>query len=104
LVEKSTGDLIGFCGVGPEIIDGIEEMNLGYRLARQSWNRGLATEAVRVVLEYVFTQHSLSSVIVIIEPDHLASVRVSEKVGFKDYSVHVFHDRPVRLYRLSRLL
>jgi len=26
LVEKSTGDLIGFSGVGPEMIDDIEEM------------------------------------------------------------------------------
>ncbi len=101
LIEKSTSELIGFCGVGPEIVDGIEEMNLGYRLARKSWNRGLATEAVRAALEYVFTQHSLASVIAIIEPENSASIRVSEKAGFKDYSVHVFHNRPVRLYRIS---
>nr|WP_281171849.1 GNAT family N-acetyltransferase [Aliagarivorans taiwanensis] len=46
LVEKETGELIGFCGVGPELIAGVEEINLGYRLAQKFWNRGLATEAV----------------------------------------------------------
>ncbi|XSS65582.1 GNAT family N-acetyltransferase [Pseudomonas sp. B11] len=50
LVEKGTGELVGFCGVSPEQVGGVQEANLGYRLARRFWNRGLATEAVRGVL------------------------------------------------------
>ncbi|MCG7897764.1 MAG: GNAT family N-acetyltransferase [Candidatus Thiodiazotropha lotti] len=101
LIEKKSAELIGFCGVGPEPVDGVEQMNLGYRLAREYWNLGFATEAVNGVLDYVFKEKSLESVVAIIEPEHLASLRVAEKAGFIDYINRLFHGRPVRLYRLS---
>ncbi|WP_404419305.1 GNAT family N-acetyltransferase [Marinospirillum sp.] len=102
LSEKGSGDFIGFCGVGPELVGEVEEINLGYRLARRFWNQGLATEAVRGVMQYAFNQKHCESVVVIIEPEHTASVRVTEKAGFGDYTVQEFHSRPVRLYRMMR--
>jgi len=101
LLEKVSGSLIGFCGIGPERVDGVEEINLGYRLARRFWNQGFATEAVKGVLSYAFNQKNCESVVVIIEPEHAASIRVTEKAGFGDYTVHEFHDRPVHLYRMT---
>ncbi|KGD66195.1 N-acetyltransferase GCN5 [Alcanivorax nanhaiticus] len=102
LSEKTSGDLVGFCGVGPEQVGDVEEINLGYRLARRFWRQGLATEAVKGVMQYAFAQKHCESVIVIIEPQHTASVRVTEKAGFQGYTVQEFHGRPVRLYRMSR--
>lgn len=102
LVEKGTGTLMGFCGVGPELVDDVEETNLGYRLAQQYWNQGFATEAAQGVMRYVFEQKHSESVVVIIEPEHVASVRVTEKSGFRDYCTQEFHGRPVRIYRMSR--
>lgn len=102
LLEKASGDFMGYCGVGPEWVDGTEEINLGYRLARRFWGQGFATEAVRGVLQCAFNKKHCESVVVIIEPEHAASVRVVEKSGFKDYAVHEFHHRPVRLYRMTR--
>jgi RimJ/RimL family protein N-acetyltransferase len=101
LINKASTDLIGFCGIGPEIVEDAEEMNLGYRLARQYWGAGLASESSRAVLDYAFTKKHLDSVVVIIEPEHIASMRVAEKVGFRDYKNIEFHEKPVRLYRLS---
>ncbi len=101
LSEKESGDLIGFSGVGPELVGEIEEINLGYRLARRFWSQGFATEAVKGVIQYAFDQKHCESVVVIIEPEHTASVRVTEKAGFRDYTVHEFHNRLVRLYRIT---
>ncbi|ERO60652.1 GNAT family N-acetyltransferase [Pseudomonas piscis] len=101
LVERGTGELLGFCGVSPEQVGGVQEANLGYRLARRFWNRGLATEAVRGVLALVFGPLGLDCVVVIIEPDHGASLRVAEKAGFSEYQQMEFHQRPVRLYRMG---
>ncbi|GGB93419.1 N-acetyltransferase [Marinobacterium zhoushanense] len=101
LREKGSSELIGFCGVGPEIVREVEETNLGYRLARRYWGQGFATEAVRGVLRYAFDQKKCESVVVIIEPEHVASVRVTEKAGFGEYTVQEFHNRPVRLYRMT---
>lgn len=101
LTEKGTGELIGFCGIGPERVGEVEENNLGYRLARRYWSQGFATEAVKGVLRYAFDQKQCESVVVIIEPEHAASVRVTEKAGFASYRVQEFHNRPVRLYRMT---
>lgn len=101
LIEKSSLDLVGFCGVGPEMVGEVEENNLGYRLAKRFWNKGLASEAATAVLEYCFGEKQLDSVVVIVEPEHTASLKVAEKVGFQNFDELIFHGRPVRLYRLS---
>lgn len=101
LIDRQSHELIGFCGVGPEQVDGVEEMNLGYRLARCFWSKGLASEAARAVLKHVFDEGLFNSVVVIIEPEHVASLRVAEKAGFASYKTLEFHGRPVRLYRLT---
>ena len=101
LIDKKSSELIGFCGAGPDMVADIEEINLGYRIAKRYWNKGLAAEAARAVLNYVFNEQKFTSVVVIIEPAHVASLKVAEKVGFSDYDVLEFHSRPVRLYRLT---
>lgn len=101
LSQKGSGDFIGFCGVGPELVGDVEEINLGYRLARRFWHQGFATEAVKGVMRYAFDQNHCESLIVIIEPEHKASVRVTEKAGFRSFTVREFHGRPVRLYRMT---
>jgi RimJ/RimL family protein N-acetyltransferase len=102
LIDKASSALIGFCGIGPERVNGAEEVNLGYRLARQYWGRGLATESVQAVLAYAFGVRDCGSVVVIIEPSHVASLRVAAKAGFRHFEDVAFHGRPVRLYRLTR--
>lgn len=102
LIDKQSLVLVGFCGVGPEMVFDVEELGLGYRLARRYWNKGLATEAARAVVDYAFEQKQIESVIAVIEPDHVASINVAEKSGFQSFNVIDFHDRRVRLYRLFR--
>ena len=101
MTEKASGELIGFCGIGPERVGEVEELNLGYRLARKHWRQGFATEAVKGVLQYAFDQKQCESVVVIIEPEHAASIRVTEKAGLGSYKVQEFHNRLVRLYRMT---
>ncbi len=102
LIDKESKELIGFCGVGPESVGGTEEMNLGYRLARRYWGLGLATESVRAVLAYAFNKRAFKSVVVIIEPEHIASLRVAKKAGFSSFQSKKFHEREVRVYRMPR--
>lgn len=99
LEEKSSSALIGFCGLSPETVGGVEEVHVGYRLARRFWGKGLATEAVRAVVANGFQQCGLKSVIAIVEPDHPASRRVVEKAGFGSIERQRFHGRDVLVYR-----
>lgn len=102
LIARDSQALVGFCGVVPDKVQGRQVFNLGYRLAPRYWGQGLAAEAAQAVLQTVFTGPDIDSVVVIIEPDHPASMRVAEKAGFSPFECIDFHDRPVQLYRMSR--
>jgi|SRR5690554_1622056 len=87
VVDSSSGAIIGFCGLSPVDLNGVQEVEIGYRLARNAWGRGLASEAAAAALAYGFSKCGLDSIIAIIAHRHVASVRVAEKVGLKmDFS------------------
>ena len=57
LIEKSTGDFIGWGGLKlmKELINGhLNYYDLGYRLIKTYWGKGFATEAARASLDYSF--------------------------------------------------
>lgn len=57
--------------------------NLGYALAQEEWGKGYMTEAALAVLEYGFTELSLSLVSVNHYTCNQRSRRVIEKCGFR---------------------
>jgi [ribosomal protein S5]-alanine N-acetyltransferase len=55
---------------------------LGYGLARSAWGRGLATEAVRAVMDTAFVSLPLlNRVRAVADPRNVASLRVMERLG-----------------------
>lgn len=80
---KENNKLLGFCGLIQQIVDGESYIELGYRLDRAFWDKGIATEAAKAVKDYAFSQLNISYLISIIHVDNLASKRVAEKVGLK---------------------
>jgi len=81
LLLKPQARLIGFCGLQPLQLDGASEVEIGWRLAKDQWGRGLATEAARVALQHAVEHAHLSCVIAIAMPENRASLRVMEKLG-----------------------
>ncbi|PTB21933.1 GNAT family N-acetyltransferase [Trinickia symbiotica] len=63
-------------GVGPEV-------EIGWRLVRRAWGRGIATEAARALLRHAFETVHLEEVIADIASENIASRRVAEKIGMK---------------------
>jgi RimJ/RimL family protein N-acetyltransferase len=57
------------------------EAELGYRLRRQAWGRGLATEGSRALVHRGFTELGLRRVVAETMAVNYASRRVMEKVG-----------------------
>jgi RimJ/RimL family protein N-acetyltransferase len=79
IVDRESGDVIGFCGlVHP---GGQPEAEVKYALRRQAWGRGLATEVVAALLRHGATAHGLRRVIATVAPDNTASQRVLLKAG-----------------------
>lgn len=102
VVEKGSGELMGFCALNRENVDGVEEVEIGYRLAPRFWGQGYATEIARATLAYGFEHLGLASIIAIVQPANSASVRVIQKAGFNAFVYSQYHRLGVRIYRLSR--
>ena len=81
MVIRSSGTLVGYCGFFHHEVDGKMEIEIGYRLDSNFWNRGLTTEAARVVRDHGFRDLKLNYVISLIHPENLPSRRVAEKNG-----------------------
>ncbi len=87
-VEKGTGRFVGWFFLRPVPVDGrlpnsFEEVELGYRLKRDEWGKGYATEGSRALLEKGFSELGTKRVVADVIAENVASIRVLEKVGFK---------------------
>jgi RimJ/RimL family protein N-acetyltransferase len=79
---RATGELIGFIGIArtpiPHLVPLVE---IGWRLAFEHWNRGLATEGARAALRYGFDQLNLHEIAAFTATANVRSRRVMEKLG-----------------------
>jgi RimJ/RimL family protein N-acetyltransferase len=78
-ILKDQGQFIGWAGL--KFLDDLQEVDLGYRLLREFWGKGLATEASRAAVAYGFDKLGLKTIIGLVDPANVASVRVLEKCG-----------------------
>jgi len=79
MVLKSSGELIGDCGLIRQMVDGVEETEIGYHVRRDHWGHGFASEAARACRDYGFAHLKVQRLISLIRPENLASRRVAEK-------------------------
>jgi len=101
-IEKATGKFIGRCGLTPMNIEGYEEIEVGYMLAKEYWGHGLATEAAQAILQYGFEQVGLSRLICVINPGNEASSKVAMKIGMKLEIDGDVNGEPTLLYSINK--
>ncbi|NEQ54613.1 MAG: GNAT family N-acetyltransferase, partial [Leptolyngbya sp. SIO3F4] len=86
LVSRMDGTVIGFCGlVHP---NNQPETEIKYALHRRFWGAGLATEAVKAMLEYGRCEFQISEVVATVAPENTASRRVLLKAGMEAWTNH----------------
>ncbi len=78
--EKASGAFIGFIGLldHGDWPEGEHKTEVGWRLDRSCWGRGLATEGALASLRYGFEKLRLERIISITLPQNLASQQVME--------------------------
>ncbi len=82
IVEKESGEPAGV--IGMHHFDPVgRHAELGYLLGKEFWNRGIGTEAVRLMLEYGKDAWNLRKSYASVKEGNEASKRLLEKNGFK---------------------
>ena len=107
-----SGEAIGCMGYmvhGESNIDiGENDAEVGYWIARPYWNRGICTEALRLLIAYCREEKGFQTLWSDFFVDNPASGRVMEKCGFRDtgrinWCSHLYlgGDRPVKIMVLE---
>jgi RimJ/RimL family protein N-acetyltransferase len=96
-----SGEFLGDCGPTWFDVDGVQELEIGYRLLPQYWGKGYATEAASAVLTYVRDTLHKPDPISLIRPGNLASRRVAAKNGAWLEKTVVWRDFDHCVYRYS---
>ena len=101
VVPRGQDAIIGYCGFFYHLEHGIEDIEIGYRLNPDHWNRGLITEAARAVRDHGFRHRTLSRVISLIHPENIPSRRVAEKNGMTVVNKITFRGFPTLVYAIT---
>jgi len=86
VVNKEDGKLIGLCGF--RLLETTPE--LFYMFSKESWGRGLATEAAGACLRYGFEELGFEKVVAATRHANTKSVRVMTKIGMS-YEKEIIH-------------
>lgn len=95
------GKVIGVAGLMRQEVEGHRFFELGYRLKKDSWGRGFATEACTAIRDYALDVLGLDSVISIIAEKNIKSVAVAKRLGMHAYKTVSFHGFEVTLYKVE---
>ncbi|MTB50290.1 GNAT family N-acetyltransferase [Lewinella sp. W8] len=103
VTAKVSGDFLGWCGLREQANGRVD---LGYRLLREHWGKGYATESSQAWLAYGFDQGGLTSIIARTAAGNARSQRTLEKLGFRLEGSFTDEDEGWEglLYRCDRLI
>jgi ribosomal-protein-alanine N-acetyltransferase len=81
-ILRGSDELIGVCGLirWPDI-DGVEEIEVAYLLARDAWGHGYATEATAAIRDWALRELRRDRLISLAYHDNVASMNVARKNG-----------------------
>ena len=82
IVLKELGEPIGSISV-VRLNDPVEEAEIGYCIGRSWWHRGIVSEALAAVIEYLFVEVGMNRVAARHDPNNPNSGRVMRKCGMK---------------------
>ena len=102
LINKKTKKLVGICGLLLQIVDDIEELEIGYSILPEHWGKGYASEAAEKCKATAFKNQWANHLISIIHIDNEASKKVAIKNGMHIEKRTVYKENPVFIFRIDR--
>ncbi len=74
-----------FCGIFElySFNDSIHKISVGYRLREKFWGQGIASEALKLMIDYLYTNTDIEIITASTLPDNQASEKVLRKNGFE---------------------
>ncbi|RUS64928.1 N-acetyltransferase [Pseudorhodobacter sp. E13] len=102
LMSRADGAVLGSACVQHLAHEEAAPLEIGWRLRRDAWGQGFASEAARAAVAFAFTRVGVDHVIAVAHPDNRASIRVMERLGMRDLGIEQHYGQSCATYRLDR--
>lgn len=99
-VNKSKGEFIGW--VALKDLDNSEYIEVGYRLLKEHWGKGYATDATKALINYGFNKLDLDKITAVALPENKASTNVMQKAGMKYVGIKKYYNADVVFYEINK--
>jgi len=76
-------------------------LEIGWRVRRDKWRQGIATEAARAMAAFAFTHLGAGTLYAVCHPDNSSSIAVMVKLGMRFRGVEVWYAQKVATYGLT---
>jgi len=106
VIERSSGMIVGYTGVGTVVLDGLDEVDRlewGWRFVPEARGQGYATEATNALLAAA-DHYDNGEVLCIIDVANHPSRRVADKAAFEWWRHFNFPDDPITCDLLVRAI
>ncbi len=111
-VDKlENGEFIGFIGISVQAFEASFTpcIDIGWRLCKQEWNKGYATEGAQRCIDYAFNELNINKLTAIAPKANVKSERIMKKIGMvrvQDFIHPLLQDderlRDCVLYEIAR--
>lgn len=104
VIDKMTNEFAGWSGLKyeKEVRSEMYYYDLGYRLKKKFWGRGIATETSLEALNYGFEIMNLKEIYGGAHIENIASNKVLQKVGLKFLETFEYDSAPHHWYKISK--
>jgi [ribosomal protein S5]-alanine N-acetyltransferase len=100
IIEQATGKPVGMIGLLTQVVDELDELEVGYHLLPSAWGKGYASEAAIACKEFAKAHQCAPSVISLIDHKNFASQAVAKRNGMTYEKDTVHRGVPAMVWRV----
>ena len=100
-LERGSGELVGAGCIQHLGRDAAQPLEIGWRLRRDRWGRGLASEAARAMAAFAFDSLHAPLLRAVCHLDNAASAEVMKRLGMRYCGVERWYDMDCHAYEIS---
>ena len=104
IIDKSSASFLGWSGLKlvKEITNDHQNYyDIGYRIIRKHWCKGIASETAIASLDYAFAKLNANKVFAAASCENTASNKILQKIGMKFVNTFFYENEKCNWYRIS---
>lgn len=101
--DRATGAFLGTAGPTIQVVEGVDEVEIGWHTRPGRKGEGIAPEAAAAARDWAFASLEVDHLIALVRPENVGSARVAEKLGMRVDREVDYRGLRHRVYRIDRV-